>query len=55
MYFRLGRPPSGFRLPETWDRVQSITFEKPMVEIIGFGFGMVFLASVQADAYVFPV
>jgi len=44
-----------FRLPVTWDRVQSITFEKPVVENIDFGFGIVFLSSVQAEIYVFPV
>jgi len=43
-----------FRLPVTWDRVQSITFEKPVVKK-GFGFGMVFLSSVQAEIYVFTV
>jgi len=45
----------GFRLSVTSDRVQSITFEKLMVENIDFGFGMVFLSSVQGDIYVFPV
>jgi len=46
-----------FRIPLTWDRVQSITIENLVVENIGFGFGfgMVFLSSVQADKYVFPV
>jgi len=44
-----------FRLPLTWDRVQSITIENPVVENIRFGFGLVFLSSVQAEIYVFPV
>jgi len=35
--------------------IQSITIEKPVVENIGFGFGMVFLYSVQAEIYVFVV
>jgi len=44
-----------FRLPITWGRVRSITIEKPVVENIGLGFGMVFLSSVQAEIYVKPV
>jgi len=44
-----------FRLPVTWDGIQSITFEKLVVENIGFGFGMVFLFSVQVEIYGFPV
>jgi len=44
-----------FRLPVTWDRVQSITIEQPVVENIDFRFGMVFLSSVQAEIYAFPV
>jgi len=44
-----------FRLPVRWDRAQSITIEKPVIENIDFGFGMVFLSSVQAEIYVFPV
>jgi len=35
--------------------VQRITIEKPVIENIGFGFGIVFLSSVQAEIYVFPV
>jgi len=44
-----------FRLLSTWNKVPSITIEMPVVENIGFGFGMVFLSSVQAEIYVFPV
>jgi len=44
-----------FRLPVILDRVQSITIEKPVAENIGFGFGMVFLSSVQVEIYIFPV
>jgi len=36
-------------------QVQSINTEKPVVENIGFDFGMVSLSSVQAEIYVFPV
>jgi len=43
----------GSDLPVTW--VQSIAIEKPVVKSIGFGFGMVFLSSLQAEIYVFPV
>jgi len=32
-----------------------MTIEKPMVEKIGYGFGMVLLSSVQAEIYVFLV
>jgi len=44
-----------FRLPLTWERVQSITIEKHVVENIRFGFRMVFLSSVRAKIYVLPV
>jgi len=44
-----------FRLMVTWDMVQCITFEMPVVENNGFGFGMVFLSNVQAEINVFPV
>jgi len=37
------------------DRVHSITIEKPVVENIGFEFGMVFLSYVHAEIHVFPV
>jgi len=55
MYFRLSGRYFGFRLLATWDRVQSITIEKLVVENIGIGFGMVFLSSVEAEIFVFPV
>jgi len=44
-----------FRRLVSWDRVQSIIIKKPVAENIGFGFGMVFLSSVQVEIYVFPV
>jgi len=44
-----------FPLLVTCNRVQSIIIENLVVENIGFGFGMVFLSSVQAEIYVFPV
>jgi len=45
----------GFRLKVTYDRVQSITIEKPVIENIGLGFGMMFLSRVQAEIYVFYI
>jgi len=44
-----------FRLPVIWDRVQSITIVKLVVENIGFEFGIVFLSSVQAEIHIFPI
>jgi len=43
MYFRFRRPPSRVPTSGNMGQVQSITTEKPMVENIGVGFGMVFL------------
>jgi len=55
MYFRFGRPPSWVPTASNMGQVQITTNEKPVVENIGFGFGMVLLSRVQTEIYVFPV
>jgi len=44
-----------FRLPVNMGQDSEYHFEKSVAENIGFGFEIVFLSSLQAEIYVFPV